>query len=215
MNKDNSSLLDCERNKRWLTVSNVLTVSRIIAAPLMILLIAWHWWGIAFSLLLFAALTDFVDGYLARLFCEQTVLGTLLDPLADKIFLLAVFSALAFVHSPSFSIPPWFFVLVFVREIILLGGTFFMMCTDKNFIIKPMWWGKLTTFFQILFIVWIFVCYFFTWVPAKTYFILLHLLSLFSVITLLQYVKIGLDCLGKYSFKSIFRRVLYGKIEKK
>ena len=68
---------------------------------------------------------------------------------------------------------------------------------NTNFKVAPTIWGKLTTLFQILFIIWIFLCYFFGWVPAKTYYVLLILLTIFSVVSFAQYLKIGFAFLSK------------------
>ncbi|MBU1008262.1 CDP-alcohol phosphatidyltransferase family protein [Candidatus Dependentiae bacterium] len=180
------------REGRWLTISNALTFLRILLVPIIVLGIANHLWTVVFFLLLFAGLTDVLDGYLARRLNEQTVLGACLDPIADKFLLIASFAALSFVDSPSFSIPSWFVFLVCVREVTILGGSFLLMLRGIQLKIAPSIWGKMTTFFQLLFILWIFICYFAGWSPVKTYSILIVLLALFSLISLAQYTMVGM-----------------------
>ena len=179
------------KDKSWLTISNLLTISRIFLTPVIVYGIFSQKWRMVFLLFLFVAISDLLDGYLARLLNQNTYLGKILDPVADKFLIISSFSSLAFLHSPSFFIPAWFVALVIFREFIIIFGSSLLLLFKTNFEVKPNIWGKLTTFFQLIFIMWIFICYFFAWVPAKTYYSLLILLSFFSILSLLQYVKIG------------------------
>jgi cardiolipin synthase len=98
------------------------------------------------------------------------------------------FAALAFWQSPSFAVPLWFVLLILLRESLMLLGGIILLYFKKEDLLSPTIWGKLTTFFQILFIVWLFICYFFGWVPAKTYTIILLLLALSSIISFFHYI---------------------------
>jgi cardiolipin synthase len=155
----------------------------------MIMGLVQHWWVFSFLVLAVAGITDLLDGYLARLLHEQTNLGKVLDPLADKIFLLTLFVALAFVDSPSFRIPLWFVVLVVAREIFIVLGSYVIITTNEHPRFDPSVLGKMTTFFQMLFISWLFVCHFFKWEPARTYYVFLVLLALLSFLSFMQYLK--------------------------
>lgn len=191
MHTKQQSFFGIYSDKRWLTVSNVLTASRILLAPCVVLVIYLQLWSLAFFIFFYAGATDFFDGYIARLFKDQTSLGKMLDPIADKIFLSVSFGALAFLPSPLFPIPEWFFVIIMLRESILLVGTYVVMRVDKNFTIAPSIWGKLTTCFQLLFILWLFICYFAHWSPIKTYRFSLSVLTMLSVVSLLHYMAKG------------------------
>jgi cardiolipin synthase len=175
------------QDKRWLTISNGLTMLRLLLTPFIVMYLYWQQWTIAFSLFVFAAATDLLDGHVARLRNEQTNLGTLLDPIADKFLLVASFGSLAFFHSPFFHIPSWFFVIVLCREAIILIGAIILLGWYKDAHVEPMIWGKITTLLQILFLMWIFICYFMGWEPQKTYLILLFSLALFSLLSLWKY----------------------------
>ena len=146
-----------------------------------------------------ASFTDMYDGVLARKMKLESDYGKLLDPVADKLLLVSCFAALAFIRSPSFVVPAWFVFLVLFRELFIMLGSFLILLADFKFEIAPTIWGKLTTFFQILFIFWIFICGFFQWNPEKTYHVFLALLTVFSVLSLLQYIKIGLNYLYNLS----------------
>jgi len=77
-----------------LSLPNLLTLSRIVAVPLLVWLLWWpHWpvgYAVAFALYVVVAVTDYLDGYLARAQGTVSKLGTFLDPIADKIMVAAV-----------------------------------------------------------------------------------------------------------------------------
>ena len=84
---------------RMLTLPNVLTLSRIVAVPLLAFLLWWPGWelgyGLAFAMYCLMGITDYFDGYLARASRQVSRLGQFLDPIADKIMIAAVILVLA------------------------------------------------------------------------------------------------------------------------
>lgn len=184
-----------------LTISNLLTLLRIFLSPFIFWGIMKGSWFLVFILLVIAALTDVLDGHLARAFSQRTTIGACLDPVADKLLLISSFAALSFVDSPSFFVPRWFFFLILSREIIILGGSLILLLLGTKIQVAPSIAGKLTTFFQLSFILWIFACYFFGWNPVKTYSVSLILLAFFSLFSLVQYGLIGFRYLSSVSSK--------------
>lgn len=176
-------------DKSWGTISNGLTFVRLLLAPVVVVGLYRQCWVMAFVLFVVAAATDLLDGYIARAFDQQTHLGTILDPLADKCLLVASFGALAFFHLPFFHVPHWFFLIVVCREALILLGSIILLRWFKDAHIQPMLWGKMTTFLQILFIIWVFICYFVGWEPNQTHMFLLVLLTIFSLLSLYQYIR--------------------------
>ncbi|MBT4595039.1 CDP-alcohol phosphatidyltransferase family protein [bacterium] len=179
--------LDCK--KLW-TVANVLTLARLAAAPYVVASIAYERWGLAFGFFVFAAVTDFLDGFCARLMNDESKIGALLDPIADKVFIATSFAALTFT-SPSFLVPGWFACLIFARETILLCGSALTLRFSPGSPMTPSIFGKLTTFFQMAFISWLFICRFMVWAPAKTYYALLAALAVFAVFSCIHYLVRG------------------------
>ena len=179
------------QDKRWITIPNILTLLRIALAPVMAMAMYHGYLLFAFIVFMIASLTDLLDGLLARWCDVQTNLGKMLDPVADKVLLVSVFCALAFLPLPLLQVPVWFFMMVFVREVIIVVGSCVILRVNPQVSFEPIIWGKLTTFFQILFIIWMFACYFLGWEPRKTYIVFLVLLALFSLLSLIQYMKIG------------------------
>jgi len=179
-------------HEKKITISTMLTLGRIALVPCIVGAMIIGWWGTACALFCIASVTDVLDGYLARRFNEKTFFGACLDPIADKLLILSCFFTLAFVQSPLFTIPQWFFVLVLVKELILIGGsvTFYFV---KGYIdIQPTLLGKSTTVVQMCFIIWLFACYFFNWLPVKTYASMLGIVLVLVFASLVQYVRIGI-----------------------
>ncbi|HLB94496.1 MAG TPA: CDP-diacylglycerol--glycerol-3-phosphate 3-phosphatidyltransferase [Candidatus Babeliales bacterium] len=129
---------------------NILTLSRLILAPLLLPFLLVYYLpqdnlNINFLLsLIFIifALTDFFDGYLARKYNLVSTTGKLLDPLADKFLVTAVLISLLAVHKI------WFFwVLILIcREFFIMGLRLFARESNCEIIVSQ--WGKLKTFAQ-------------------------------------------------------------------
>jgi len=129
-------------NQRLLTLSNGLSLFRVVVAPFIACVIRDGDAQRALLLLLLAGVSDFLDGYIARRFGEQTTAGQYLDPLADKVLMLTVFSALASVKN---FVPQWFVVFLFIRECIIVGGGILLLRLVPGARVTPTFWGKATT----------------------------------------------------------------------
>lgn len=126
---------------RVFTISNFLTFSRIpLVAPLWIFLEENKNY-LALLIILLMALTDFLDGFLARLLNQQSPLGQYLDPVADKIAILL--GALALVIYREY--PVWLYLLILARELWGTGMGLFLML-KRNVLGKPNYWGKAGVF---------------------------------------------------------------------
>ncbi|KHJ35404.1 putative cdp-alcohol phosphatidyltransferase [Erysiphe necator] len=103
------------------TVPNILTFSRLIAAPIIgyLVLHDHHTW--AFSLFTYASITDLVDGWIARRWALKTVVGTVIDPMADKILMTILTICLAI----KGSLPVWLATIVLGRDIGLAIAAFY------------------------------------------------------------------------------------------
>ncbi|HBS48221.1 TPA: hypothetical protein DEO28_04010 [Candidatus Dependentiae bacterium] len=188
-------------SKKIITVSNLLTVLRIVLAPFISFYIIRNNWQLALILFFIAALTDMLDGFAARLFKQRTSLGTLLDPVADKILLLTTFASLIVANMSQLVIPFWFLIFLLVRELIIVIGALLVAFVSHDLKINPTIWGKLTTFFQIIFIFWYMSCFFFSWIPIKTFFLFFVFIIIFSTFSLMNYINIGIKILLQ-KFKS-------------
>lgn len=179
-------------HSRWpLTISTILTIVRIFLVPVIVYAMIMHMWGVAFWLFVVAAITDLLDGWLARLLNQQTLFGAVLDPIADKLLLLSCYITLAFISTPLFTIPRWFVLFVLTKELLQLVGVLIIYRFRSVVVATPTFLGKATTFVQVLFIVWLFACYFFNWVPVKTYYVMVSSLAFLVTSVLIQYAYLG------------------------
>ncbi|NJL16472.1 MAG: CDP-diacylglycerol--glycerol-3-phosphate 3-phosphatidyltransferase [Nitrospira sp.] len=128
-----------------MNIPNSLTILRILLVPVYVGFMTYGEYGYALAILLAAGLTDAIDGHLARKLNQRTRLGTLLDPLADKVLLTSSFISLAVLHL----IPTWLVILVVSRDLILLLGTAVAHVTSTPINVKPTFLGKGTTLLQL------------------------------------------------------------------
>ena len=97
-----------------------------------------------------ATLTDALDGILARVLKQKTLLGQMLDPLADKILLLSGYIGLLFVSALTFRPPLWITVTIIFRDLVLLFGFFTLRFLAVKFDLLPNCLGKMTTLSQMV-----------------------------------------------------------------
>ncbi|KAL4967334.1 cardiolipin synthase [Aspergillus stella-maris] len=95
------------------TVPNILTFSRLVAAPLVGYFLVYEHHAAALALFAYAGITDLVDGYIARRYNLQTVVGTIIDPMADKLLMTIGVACLAV----NGSIPVWLAVIILGRDV--------------------------------------------------------------------------------------------------
>lgn len=127
-------------SNKILTVSNILSICRILLAiPFALVMLsdmpAARYWGVV--IMAVAMLTDKLDGDLARKYGETTELGTILDPLADKIGVAVV----ALVLLSLGIIPVWFVFAMIVRDILIFGGGMYVKA-KRNIVLPSNLTGK-------------------------------------------------------------------------
>ena len=105
-----------------LTVSNILTVFRLLLGPVIMVLVILSRNYIALGLIILAVFTDFMDGYLARKFKKKTDFGRMMDPIADKL----IFAFLMFGFFIRHKIYYWIFIVVLAIIVYLLGHAHFV-----------------------------------------------------------------------------------------
>jgi len=130
-----------------LNLPNFLTLIRILTIPFFLVYLAYHRYLEALIIFIFGGVTDFLDGLLARWTNQQTPLGAFLDPVADKLLVLASYLMLSFIEG----IPMWLTVVVISRDAILvLGFIIIHLMWNERPEIKPTRIGKWSTTFQLL-----------------------------------------------------------------
>ncbi len=132
--------------KERINIPNSLTILRIVLVPAIVILLMQGSFKIAIVVFLISGLTDILDGYLARVLNQQTVLGSYLDPIADKALMISCYVTLAVKKI----LPGWLSVVVISRDCIILIGVAVLSLMSVSYKIQPALIGKLTTAVQIL-----------------------------------------------------------------
>lgn len=139
-----------------INIPNILAFIRLLIAPLMFWIIlnpqvftdaGWHIsWSYYIAALLFviASVTDFFDGYVARELNQITIVGQILDPLADKMLTLAAFLGLMMTGTAS----AWAIYIIIVRELFITGLR--TLSLSEGIDISASWAGKVKTVAQMI-----------------------------------------------------------------
>ena len=133
-----------------LTVANQLTILRMAAAPLLVVLVLSREYVWALVVFVVAGLSDLLDGLVARLGHQRTTLGAFLDPIADKVLLSSAFIALTWGSGLHARIPPWLTVTTLSRDAIILVSVTVINLTLGRRVFSPSLLGKLTTVSQLV-----------------------------------------------------------------
>jgi len=133
----------------WSWIPNAITLCRVLASLPLFWLLMHERYVFAFWLALVAGLSDAVDGIIAKRFHWQTVIGGLLDPIADKLLLSACFLGLWW----NQHLPTWLLAIVVGRDVVILGGAFAWWRLLGPFKPEPSAISKLTTMLQLLLVV--------------------------------------------------------------
>ncbi len=143
-----------------LNLPNILTMTRIAAIPLMAVLLmsptqsSGFWAAAIFSL---ASVTDWLDGYLARRMGIVTIFGKFLDPIADKLLVMAALIMIL----PFGRVPAWMVLVILGREIIITGLR--GIASSEGIVIQASDLGKFKTIFQLVAIIGLLLHYDYNW----------------------------------------------------
>jgi len=180
---------------RKMRLANKLTVLRILLVPFFLTCIIYYGPGeehlriIALLIFCSAVLTDFIDGIIARAKREKTKLGSILDPLADKILLITAFISLS-QSKLTVVLPDWVVITVISRDIIIVLGAVVIQFITGHLDVHPSHLGKITTFFQMATVISILLNFGFSY-------LFWYLAVLFTVLSGLNYIYQGSKLLNE------------------
>jgi len=141
---------------RIVTVPNLLTVFRMVLIPVFVSLLFYQRFVLALIVFIGAGITDGLDGLLARRFNQKSQLGTILDPIADKLMLVTSFIVLSMKAvfpqplPPHLPVPFWVTVAVISRDVFILVGAAAINIVTGFRGFRPSWLGKVNTTVQIV-----------------------------------------------------------------
>ena len=134
--------MNMDKEKQYsMTISNIITVSRLVLLPFIIYFLLTGQRLVAFLIMLVSLLSDGLDGYLARRLHQESRLGRFLDPLCDKIFLAAVLITLLYIGA----VPLWIVLVIVLRDFLILLGSYILL--KSKAVVEPSnTFGKITGF---------------------------------------------------------------------
>jgi cardiolipin synthase (CMP-forming) len=133
-----------------LTIPNLLSLLRMGLVPLFIIAVRYDEPKKALSIFILAGITDALDGFIARIFRQQSLLGTYLDPIADKLLLTSAWVMLSLPLSPETTpIPLWVTILIIARDVLILimALVLYLALSIRRF--PPTVFSKVTTVVQV------------------------------------------------------------------
>jgi cardiolipin synthase len=132
-----------------LTVPNFLTLLRLLAVPVFIIASFRGHYTLAFVLFVGAAVTDILDGMIARRFNQRSRLGALFDPAADKTMMVSGYLYYTLRDGlPVVTIPVWLTFTVFIRDFLILSFAYMLYTRVRVKRFPPSWAGKTSTVIQ-------------------------------------------------------------------
>jgi len=162
-----------------MNLANKITICRLLLVPVFAALVLNYkelpggerefLRHLAFLIFVLAALSDAVDGFIARAFKQQTRLGSILDPLADKLLLVTAVVLLSLNIPGLDQLPIYFPVLVISRDLFLIVGSLMVHLTTGHLRVVPNLFGKATTVFQMATVIWVLLKWphpEWAWIPA-------------------------------------------------
>jgi cardiolipin synthase (CMP-forming) len=145
-----------------MTTANKITILRILLVPFFVVQVLYYvntgneWYRLAaFLCFAVAAISDGVDGYIARRYNQISELGKIIDPLADKLLLVSAVVLLSMNNEPHLRpIPIWLTATILSRDAILIIGLLLIQYVCGKATVRPVMLGKVATVMQMICVLW-------------------------------------------------------------
>ena len=128
-----------------LNIPNLITVLRVLLAPLFVIMLLRDQYIMALLVFTTAGVSDGLDGFIARYYNQRTILGAYLDPIADKMLLMAAYITMAVLEL----VPEWLTIIDISRDVMICTAIAMFTLTKIEFEVRPSILSKFTTFAQI------------------------------------------------------------------
>lgn len=128
-----------------MNIPNLITLLRLLIAPVIIWLLLEQQAAMALGLFIFAGVTDALDGMIAKRLGQITEIGAYLDPIADKVLLVGIFITLGLMRE----IPAWLVLLTVSRDALIVGGVLLLYTVNVKVQMQPLMVSKINTVAQI------------------------------------------------------------------
>ncbi len=166
-------------------IPNILTVLRIVLVVPIVALLVQERYVAAFVVLAVAGISDGLDGYLAKRYGWVTRLGSLLDPVADKLMLVSGFLVLGW----KGLLPAWLVALVIVRDLVIVGGAIVFHFWVGRLEAEPSLISKINTFAQIILVVGVVAHQLWPLLPELWFTIAIAVVAVTTIVSGVTYVR--------------------------
>ena len=178
-------------------LANKISIFRILLVPAVVACLLYYhpqrdWLRfVALGLFLLGIISDAADGFLARRHNQQSELGTLLDPIADKSLILSALISCSIIKGlPAWMrLPAWFNLIVISRDALLVAGAVVLFVIKGRWTVQPSRLGKLTTCFQMLVVPAVLLA-----LPLRDPLVMLA--AILTVLSAISYIRQGIRALG-------------------
>ncbi len=168
-----------------MNLPNKLTLMRVVLIPvfLLVLFLMQEPYNryIATAIFVVASVTDFLDGYIARKYHMVSNFGKFMDPLADKLLVMAALVSMVAMED----LPAWVVIVILAREFAITG--FRTLAMEANIVMAASWWGKIKTTTQMIMIILVLLQLPFAYMPMIET-VLVWLAVLFTVVSGVDYI---------------------------
>ncbi len=184
-------------------IANSLTAFRMICIPFFVLFFVLKYYELALAIYCLGALSDMIDGSVARLLKEKSQFGALLDPIADKACMLTVFITLA-IAAPEV-MPVWFIGIILIRDAVVTAGFIYVRVKKIDYKVRAILSSKFATLgetvagtFALIYVVWPHGTIWKYPIGDITYGSIL-VASVLILVATMRYLKIGIDLVDQQS----------------
>ena len=175
-----------------MNLPNLITISRLLITPYIVWLLLIENYFLGFVFFLLSGISDALDGFIAKKFNQTTLLGSYLDPIADKFLIVSAIVLLGY----NGHVPIWLIIIIVSRDIAIFGAVIISWMLGTNLRIEPLLISKINTFLQILYIVLTFMIIlndkYLEQLVLTLHEINTFLIALTTIISWLSYLKIWL-----------------------
>ncbi|RMG71626.1 MAG: CDP-diacylglycerol--glycerol-3-phosphate 3-phosphatidyltransferase [Nitrospirae bacterium] len=174
------------KDQQVINIPNILTILRIVLIPVFIISLLYERYHIALFVFVVAAVTDLLDGLIARASGQTTELGSFLDPLADKFLLVSSF-VLFTIHQ---LVPIWLTVTIISRDVIVVTGWVVLFFITGEGKVEPSIWGKISNALQLILLAYILLGLNVSHLPEPD--LLIYITAVFTIVSGIHYIYRGI-----------------------
>ncbi len=175
-----------------MNLPNLITISRLLLTPYIVWLLLIESYFLGFIFFLISGISDALDGFIAKRFNQKTLLGSYLDPIADKFLIV---SAIV-LHGYNGYVPIWLIIIIVSRDIAIFGAVIISWMLGTNLRIEPLIISKINTFLQLFYIVMTFAVIlnnkFLTELILSIHDVTTYLIAVSTILSWLFYLRVWL-----------------------